>query len=148
MTWTSFFRCKELLNNYLHAVARGVLTVRNAAAGLEVKAKKRVRSCKFWNKNWILFHVLHFRCLHLGHTYHKQKCRSGTTKYTSSEQRNVECFYTYQTFVFICRIHIVYRIVTYKQYHQLKIFFLSNKVHFYYSLCQPRKEKDILKHVL
>ena len=46
-----------------------------------------------------LIHILHFRCLHLSHIYHKQKYPSGTTKYTLSEQRSVECFYTW---AFVC----------------------------------------------
>lgn len=84
-----------------------------------------------------LFHILHFRCLHLNHIYHKQKKCPMVQINTLSV--NSECgMFLY--FVFICRIHICIQYTyfffkgTYKQYQQMKIIFSPNKVHLYYSL--------------
>lgn len=64
-----------------------------------------MRGGKFWNKsqNFIPHTALQVSAFesHLSQT----KMPHGTNKYTFSEQRNVECFYTW-TFVLICRIHI------------------------------------------
>lgn len=110
----------------------------------DYRPKKRVRGSKFWNKsqNFIPHTALQVSAFesHLSQI----KMPHGTNKYTFSEQRNVECFYTW-TSVFICRIHICIQYiffffkVTYKQYQQMKIFCFQIKC-IYSTLCQSQKE--------
>lgn len=52
-------------------------------------------STSFGTNLRILFHILHFRCLHLITSITNKKMPHGTNKNTFSERRNVECFCTW-----------------------------------------------------
>lgn len=80
----------------MYTVAKTMLNMIRVAAGflLQVIVKKKGKGVKFWNKsqNFIPHTALQVSAFesHLSQT----KMPHGTNKYTFSEQRNVECFYT------------------------------------------------------
>lgn len=91
---------------------------------------KREREMAHFGTNLrFLFHLLHFRCLHLESHQSQQKCPMVKINTLSVNRETWNVFYNW-TFVFICRIHIcIYYIyfvkATYKQYHQMKFFFVK-----------------------
>lgn len=74
------------------------------------------------------FYLLHFRCLHMIHIYHKQKCPNGTNKYNFSEQRNVERIYTWTLCSLVESILFLYSIVSISS----KLLTNNSKLRFYF----------------